>query len=197
VVGVRTGDDARSVTRPGPSMRVTTIEARIRDRGVSRMPQTRDRPLSTDLGSIGLICRSSRSAPRSVPARQSVSPPLPERRQPLRARDNSAQPPARDLHNTATDCRRRGLAELPATRYTATFKLSAAIAAITRIRTTLRRRSSGDDLHDLTLAAPDADRGRPRLSSADRERLGAPPPNRGGGSRSRAARGRPAPRAGR
>jgi hypothetical protein len=36
-----------------------------------------------------------------------------------------------------------------------------------------------------------------RLSSADRERPGAPPPNRGGGSRSRAARERPAPRAGR
>ena len=163
-------------------MRITTIEARIRDRGVSPMPQTRDRPLSTDSGPIGLICRSSRSVPRSIPGNPVATAPRPPATPscaPSRA-TTSPSPPARDLHNTTTDHRRRGVAELPAiiTRYTATFMLSAAIAALTRIRTTLRRRPSADYLHDLTFAAPGADRGRPRMPHMrGMTRLGSRAPN--------------------
>jgi hypothetical protein len=238
-------------------MRITTIEARIRDRGVSRMPQTRDRPLSTDSGPIGLICRSSRSVPRSIPGNPVATAPrapatlscapsrattLAQPPGPRPAQHDNRSPPAgrcrvaRDnhalhgnVHAERSDCRVNqdpdhaappALRRLPARpdirragrgpRQTAhaphagndTARLAGAECQILHAlrRGAVRgagRSKAPDGPRRRTAEVPGEEPASWRLSSADRARPGAPPPNRGGGSRSRAARERPAPRAGR
>ena len=170
--GARRGDlTARSDARRGVSMLNMTFEALWPDRGVMRMPHTHSPSRSPARGCIDMICRSRKpvrgaSEPGTGAAESARTAAGWRRGQPRAERRPGGARTGRSEDRT-----QRGLGWIAGAALRQTTPPAHAQAT---------HRTSGDP---------------PHLSAADSERRAAPPRGRGGGSRSRAARAPPAPRA--